>query len=196
MRLAVRDFDGDRRRIFVTGQSYGGRGTWEYAASRPHMFAGIVPVAASLQPTPALVAAIDPRTPVWAFHGANDASSDVRQSDMWVTALRSQPGREAPTDTVRYTKYDRAPDAMTEEGELYAVGHGAYELAYKDEELWKWLRGLKCGHCRVGTPERKKGNSKERNQRRGGRRRRRRRRKKKKKAKKTTTKENKAEPNL
>eukprot|EP00946_MAST-07B_sp_MAST-7B-sp1_P005316 g5316.t1 len=179
VRLAVRDFGGDPRRIFVTGQSYGGRGAWEYAAARPRMFAGIVPIAASLQPTPALLRAIDPRTPVWAFHGQNDESSDVRQSDMWVSALRSQPGRKAPEDTVKYTRYPEAPDAMTAEGTLYAVGHGAYELAYRDDALWEWMTHLECGHCRL--PEKNPSNK---NEKKSGRRRKRRRRRKKKKKKK------------
>lgn len=178
VRLAIRDFNGDPQRIFVTGQSYGGRGAWEYAASRPHMFAGIVPVCASLQPTPDLVSALDPRTHVWVFHGANDESSDVRQSDMWVSALRSQRKRIKPKESVRYTRYEEAPDALTATGDLYAKGHAAYELAYRDQKLWYWLAGLKCTHCYVKeVPIRRR--AKHKGKKKGKRRKRRRRRKKK-----------------
>ena len=83
---------------------------------------------------------------------------------------------------MKYTRYPEAPDAMTAEGTLYAVGHGAYELAYRDDALWEWMTHLECGHCRL--PEKNPSNKNEkksgrRRKRRGGGGRRRRRRERK-----------------
>jgi predicted peptidase len=58
--------------------------------------------------------------PIWIFHGAKDDVVPTVQSRKLVQAMR-----DAGTD-VKYTEY---PD----------IGHGAWEPAYADEELWKWL---------------------------------------------------------
>jgi predicted peptidase len=58
--------------------------------------------------------------PIWIFHGAKDDVVPTVQAQRLVKAMR-----DAGTD-VKYTEY---PD----------VGHGAWEPAYADEELWKWL---------------------------------------------------------
>ena len=55
---AVRHLRGDPRRVMLAGVSYGGRGVWAYGAERPSMFAALVPVCASVGPTPEAVAAL------------------------------------------------------------------------------------------------------------------------------------------
>ena len=146
---AAREFGGDRSRVFLTGQSYGGKGVWDYGAQRPSAFAALVPVCPAAQPSPDLVAALccddasDAQQrccpPIWAFHGANDVRADVRLTDMWVEALRAQPHRPAASP-VRYSRYPEAPPTSGE-----WEGHGADQLAYADEELYEWLLGLSAG---------------------------------------------------
>ena len=48
---AAREFGGDRSRVYLTGQSYGGKGVWDYGAQRPSAFAALVPVCPAAQPT-------------------------------------------------------------------------------------------------------------------------------------------------
>ena len=143
---AAREFGGDRSRVFLTGQSYGGKGVWDYGAQRPSAFAALVPVCPAAQPSPDLVAALccddasDSQRrccpPIWAFHGANDVRADVRLTDMWVEALRAQPHRPTASP-VRYSRYPEAPPTSGE-----WEGHGADQLAYADEEMYEWLLGL------------------------------------------------------
>jgi predicted peptidase len=58
--------------------------------------------------------------PVWIFHGAQDDVVPTVQSRNLVAAMR------AAGSSPRYTEYAD-------------LGHGAWDRAYGDEELWKWL---------------------------------------------------------
>ena len=54
LEAALAKFQGDPKRVILTSTSYGGRGLYHYAAKRPGVFAALVPMAASLYPTPSL----------------------------------------------------------------------------------------------------------------------------------------------
>jgi predicted peptidase len=99
-------YGGDPDRVYLTGNSMGGYGTWLIAARHPGTFAALVPVCGGVKP-PALVrvppdsvtAGPDPyaavaarigHTPVWAFHGARDWMVSPRESRRMVAALRAR----------------------------------------------------------------------------------------------------------
>lgn len=109
--------DIDPRRIYVTGLSMGGYGTWALADACPERFAAIAPICGPFR-------YIDPArfktTPVWCFHGAMDDIVPVNDSVRMVRRLR-----EAGQD-VRFTVY---PDA----------GHDSWTQAYDEPELFDWL---------------------------------------------------------
>ena len=113
----IREYNVDRDRVFLTGLSMGGYGTWFTAMARPDLFAAIVPVcgggmawhAASL------------KMPIWVFHGACDGVVSPMQSDEMVAALK------ACGADVRYSRLD-------------GVGHDVWTYAYT-EELLEWLLG-------------------------------------------------------
>lgn len=150
LELALRRFRGDPTRVYLTGQSMGGYGLWHYAG-RPNIFAALVPVCASARPSQALLEAACCREgaasccpPVWAFHGANDRVVPIAFTDKWVQGLRGQSQRKSE---VRYTKYDDAPPPPMKEYS-HLVGHGSYELAYREPELFEWLLTKRCETCR------------------------------------------------
>ncbi len=138
---SIREFHGDRRRIYLTGMSIGGTGTW-YMARHRRLFAAAVPVCGEIarnpdEPFPVepppdiarIVGAADPytvlaeairTTPVWVFHGAADAVVPVMQSRRMVAALQRNGGR------VKYTEYP-------------GVGHNSWDLAYADANMIRWL---------------------------------------------------------
>lgn len=138
LETTVRDFRGDRDRLYLTGLSMGGYGSWELASSHPHLFAaaaiicgGIVApkwdsmlrvrtVARDASDPYALIASRIRALPVWIFHGDSDTTIPVAESRRMTAALR-QVG-----DTVRYTEYPR-------------VGHNAWDRSYADPDLWTWL---------------------------------------------------------
>ncbi len=138
---SVKEFHGDRERIYVTGLSMGGYGTWQEIVDHPGVFAAAVAVSGGLTPSAdmdnlfvsvqgddpfAYVAERTKGLPIWIFHGAKDDVVPTIQAQRLVKAMR-----HAGTD-VKYTEY---PD----------VGHGAWEPAYANPELWKWLFAQRLG---------------------------------------------------
>lgn len=107
----------DERRIYVTGLSMGGYGTWLLALHQPYRFAAIAPICGG--GFPFLVDRIK-HLPVWAFHGAKDDIVPLSESERMVTALQ-RAGADA-----RLTVY---PDAQ----------HDAWTQTYENSELYDWL---------------------------------------------------------
>ncbi len=108
-------YDIDKSRVYLTGLSMGGFGTWYTAMARPDLFAAIVPVCGGGMAWNAGVL----RMPVWAFHGTADPAVAVSHSDMMVEALK-RCGRD-----VKYTRME-------------GVGHNVWDYAY-NLELLDWL---------------------------------------------------------
>lgn len=108
----------DRDRVYLTGQSMGGFGTWEFAMRRPELFAAIVPMAGYSDPsTVARVAHI----PCWIFHGGADETNPVQGSRTMYDLLK-----KAGAD-VRYTEFPGA-------------GHGeSFRRAYEEPALLPWI---------------------------------------------------------
>lgn len=112
-------FDIDERRIYLTGLSMGGYGTWFTAMASPDTFAAIAPVCGGGMAWNAHTLTM----PVWAFHGDIDTVVSVNQSDEMVESMK-RAGLN-----VRYTR-------------LKNVEHQAWEYAY-NEELLSWLLSQK-----------------------------------------------------
>jgi predicted peptidase len=107
----------DEERIYVTGLSMGGFGTWALAMDRPERFAAIAPVCGGGD----LARVCSLRAlPAWAFHGAQDDVIPVRRSQELVDAL------DACGGTVRFTVYPEA-------------GHDSWTETYANPELYDWL---------------------------------------------------------
>jgi predicted peptidase len=112
-----KEFSIDARRLYVTGLSAGGFGTWDAIARRPDLFAAAVPICGGGDPTKAARFA---KVPVWVFHGAKDKAMPPSKSQVMVEALRAAGGHP------RYTEY---PDE----------GHNCWTRAFREPELWAWL---------------------------------------------------------
>jgi predicted peptidase len=114
----------DPQRIYLTGFSLGGFGTWAVGLQEPDRFAALVPVAGGWEwgsaAVPSNICDLAAK-PIWVFHGAQDETVKPEQSEVLVNALR------ACGSDVRYTVLPRAT-------------HGASGvLAYRDSELYDWL---------------------------------------------------------
>jgi predicted peptidase len=111
----------DDSRIYVTGQSMGGMGTWHAISERPNLFAAAAPVCGAGDPQ-AIAAARN--VPVWNFHGIDDPTVPVDRSRTLIDALRKAGGRPLHT-------------------EYPGVGHNSWEWAYTEPALPEWLFGHK-----------------------------------------------------
>jgi predicted peptidase len=112
-----RNYTVDPDRIYITGLSMGGYGTWALATAHPQRFAAIAPICGG--GNAATVRAIR-HVPAWAFHGAKDTVVSLEASQVMVDALKACGG------SVRFTVY---PDA----------GHDSWTETYANPELYTWL---------------------------------------------------------
>lgn len=107
----------DNSRVYLTGLSMGGYGTWDWGSLHAEHFAAIVPICGGgdLARMPKLQ-----KMPVWAFHSADDPTVNVNESRRLVNELKRLGGN------IQYTEY---PDG----------GHDAWTRAYNTPELFTWL---------------------------------------------------------
>lgn len=136
---SVHEFGGDRNRIYLTGISMGGYGSWEMAAKHPGMFAAVVVICGGINGPPEIpplhvsladtskvadpyaeTARLIGKTPVWIFHGAADDTVPVEESRKMAQALK------AGKSNFQYTEYP-------------GVGHNSWDKAYAEPALTTWL---------------------------------------------------------
>jgi predicted peptidase len=115
----------DTNRIYLTGLSMGGYGTWYLGLKHPERFAALAPVCGGGQVLDVVFAdqraAELTRMPVWAFHGAMDTVVPPSESEQMVGALR-----RIGNPMVRHTV---CPDA----------GHDSWTATYDDPAFYEWL---------------------------------------------------------
>ena len=107
----------DRSRVYVTGVSMGGFGTWDMIQRRPELFAAAMPICGGGDTHLAWKIR---DIPIWVWHGDKDDVVWPSRSRETVAALWSVDGR------VRYT-------------EVPGCGHGVWHPAYASQEALKWL---------------------------------------------------------
>ena len=107
----------DERRVYLSGLSMGGYGTWSLACARPERFAAIAPICGGGN---RLLAHKLKDVPVWAFHGAADDVVPLAESQKMVKAL------DACGGSVKLTVYPHA-------------GHDSWTATYADPGLYAWL---------------------------------------------------------
>jgi predicted peptidase len=120
----------DPSRIYLTGLSLGGFGTWEFGLRYPQRFAALAPIAGGYYFGSR---GIPPRlcdlknVPIWAFHGALDETVEPYQSEVLVDGLRACGAR------IRFTLYGDADH------------EASWRRAYADPELYRWLLSNSLG---------------------------------------------------
>ena len=108
----------DPNRIYLTGYSMGGFGTFRTACAYPEMFAAIVPVAGGGEPEQA---GNLKNVPTWAFHGDQDEVVPYDHSAKMIDAMK-----EAGNTDARLTN-------------LHGAGHGIVGEVYQNPELYPWM---------------------------------------------------------
>jgi predicted peptidase len=116
----------DRKRVYLTGLSMGGFGTWSLGLAHPDRFAAIAPICGGGDTIALLLA--DSRKvhalkslPVWAFHGARDSVVKVGESERMVEAMRQLGAKE-----VKLTVYPEAE-------------HDSWTETYQNQAFYDWL---------------------------------------------------------
>jgi predicted peptidase len=114
----------DASRIYLTGLSMGGWGTWKLAMEHPEMFAAVVPVCAPADRV--MGASIDrfKQLPVKIFHGGNDDVVSPMNSIEMYQALK----KVNPTATLTIFPDDN---------------HNSWDSTYSDPKLYEWMLSQK-----------------------------------------------------
>jgi predicted peptidase len=107
----------DVDRVYLTGLSMGGFGTWDLATTHPERFAAIAPICGG--GTPARADRLK-GVPVWAFHGAKDDVVPIARTEAMINAMN-----KAGLDP-KFTIY---PEAK----------HDSWTETYNNPELYKWF---------------------------------------------------------
>ena len=108
----------DKNRVYLTGLSRGGGAAWEMAVQYPDKFAALA-VVCGMTPVP-YAGWINKKMPIWVFHGEEDNSIPISESENMVDRLKGM-GYD-----VKFTRYP-------------GVGHNSWLQAYSTEELYEWF---------------------------------------------------------
>lgn len=123
----------DQSRMYMTGLSMGGFGTWSFASEYPDFFAAIVPICGSGDapgwsglrnytqldvPKAKLEQLVS--VPVWAFHGESDSTVPIDEQRQTIEAFRALGGE------AEFTTYP-------------GVGHDSWTTTYNNKEVYEWL---------------------------------------------------------
>jgi len=108
----------DSDRVYLTGLSMGGYGSWTLAARTPQKFAAVVPICGGGDPADA---AKMKHLPIWVFHGKEDGAVPIKRSREMVEALQ-----KAGSKSVRFTTLEH-------------FGHNSWSAAYASPVLYDWL---------------------------------------------------------
>ena len=108
----------DEDRVYVTGVSMGGHGTWDMLLADPDRFAAAAPICGWSDPSRASLL-VD--LPIWVFHGDADTQVNWRNSSNMVDAIRAAGGTK-----VEFTLYP-------------GVGHNCWTTTYNNDALYAWL---------------------------------------------------------
>lgn len=111
----------DKNRIYLTGLSMGGFGTWKLAMQHPNKFAALAPICGGGSVYELYKIK---HIPIWVFHGAKDKVIPIEKSTIMVDELKKMGAN------VKYTIY---PDAE----------HDSWTETYKNPELYEWMLAQK-----------------------------------------------------
>ncbi len=113
----IKDSQIDSNRIYITGLSLGGYGTWDAIARKPELFAAAIPICGGADLSMAKKLA---HLPIWAIHGSDDKVISVEQTRAMINALKEAGGK---------------PNYTERAGE----GHNVWTVSYNDKKLLDWL---------------------------------------------------------
>src|SRR5262245_8910183 len=117
-----KEYTVDNKRLYLTGLSMGGMGTWSLGAAHPEKWAAIVPICGGVFNSREVdeTAKKLKDIPIWCCHGDKDTAVKVERSRELIDALK-----KLGVDP-KYTEYP-------------GVGHNSWDKAYDTDELYEWM---------------------------------------------------------
>lgn len=122
------EYNLDPRRLYLTGLSLGGEGSWRIAAAFPRRFAAVAVICGFVgnpkeAPSAQMVAEVAGKlnaTPLHIYHGGADKVVNVEQPRVLFKAIKAAGG---PVEYIEYPEVD----------------HNSWDRTYGDAKFWEWL---------------------------------------------------------
>lgn len=131
VRSMIKNLPINPSRVYVTGYSMGGIGTFAALKRFPNLFAAGIAICGGW---PSGDAKAFVHKPLWAFHGTDDKIIPASQTRNIIEEVRKEGG------SPRYTEYA-------------GIGHDSWLLAYEEPDLWTWLFSHALPTSKETTPE-------------------------------------------
>jgi predicted peptidase len=124
LKFIISEYNIDAKRVFLTGHSMGGAGTFMWGNKYPELFAGLVPRSAGGAESPKGELPVESKNfvnvPIWAFHGSKDGACDYRKIESLLKEIQSLGGK--PKFTL-----------------LEGLGHNISSAVNSDDKILKWF---------------------------------------------------------
>ena len=118
LKLVRKEYSIDSKRIYLTGLSQGGHGTWVLGARHTDIWAALAPICGYGDPKE--IAPKLAKMPIWTFHGDADGAVPVAQTQNMVAAVKEAGGDPKMT--------------------IYpGIDHNSWDKAYRESGLWEWM---------------------------------------------------------
>ena len=108
----------NEKKVYLTGLSMGGFGSWALSAMHPKKFAAVVPICGGGKVE---FGEKIKDIPIWAWHGDQDGAVPFEKSVEMVDAIKKAGG-----DLVKFTT-------------LEGIGHNCWSAAYATPQLYQWM---------------------------------------------------------
>lgn len=116
----IKEYAVDENRIYLTGHSMGGYGTWDWAFNNPERFAAIAPISGCMDPNDLKRGWRLRHTPIWIFHGDKDDLVNIECNKKGLNELNKY------TQKVNFTIYPN-------------TGHNTWEQPFTKDSVYTWM---------------------------------------------------------
>ncbi len=120
----------DQQRIYITGLSLGGFGTWTTLAAYPDVFAAAVPICSGGNTVSKACAIASKSVPLWAFHGTSDNVVSYGVTTTMINAVNACSPKPSPL--AKTTLFS-------------GLGHIIWDKVYKETDALDWMLSFKKG---------------------------------------------------
>ena len=138
----------DADRIYVTGISMGGGGSWELAARRPDLIAAAIPMSGHPVSSNHAQAVANSKVVIWPQQGEGDENNSVSDTENTVGAIRTAGG------CATMNRFPRGTTEMVDPGDPpngSDLQHTVWMRAYLNPQLWDYIFAIKRAHVGVVT---------------------------------------------
>lgn len=126
----------DEQRIYITGLSLGGFGTWTTLAANPNVFAAAVPICSGGNAVAKACTIASANIPLWGFHGTSDNTVSYTVTTKMIDAINACTPKPSPLAKVTL---------------FSGAGHNIWDKVYKETDAISWMTSFKKGSASGGT---------------------------------------------